>query len=365
MKHFSSVLSLAALAVAASGAQAQITSQADAFSAGRAFAQPGSAGAGGAVNATTGAANLPNFTTNAPESGNYGGGKGAVGAAGTAKQADCLTSTATTALAQQECDAVNFLSKNPTTRPKFNIDKTNDPLITGSTSIIKNPGTTPGSGAQQCRVIDVTTPGTFKTERCTEAYTDETITCQKIATPTVTWKSVCAVSVTGSNVNGMTSGGTVSCGIAEPGMTVNVGTIASQCHGGGCNSDYYDFNMPVVIGTPSSYCQYLSVNYKGQAWNMVCGSYDGKNTIAFSGPGSGAYVGDPNAAYYPPGMADYCTGPLTVTTQSQGHGNWITNVTCDYPTVSPKLTFTGGWKPEPTITQSWSDLCAPFEARAL
>ncbi len=144
------------------------SSTSDAFSAGQAFATTGSATAGAQANASTGSAMVPNFTTTAPESANYGGGKGNLWAAGVQKQTGCQGYTAPNGYAQQECDAVNFLSQNTQQRPKFTISK-NDPLLQGSDGIIANPGPIPGASSQQCRVVSTTTPATTTEEHCTQA----------------------------------------------------------------------------------------------------------------------------------------------------------------------------------------------------
>ena len=160
-----------------------ITTPAEAFKAGAALGNVGATSAGDMVNATTGSANLPNYSTGAPQSSLYGGGTGPVGAAGSAKQSDCQTSVATNGMAQQECNAVNFLSRNAGTRPKFIIDKTTDPVITGSNATIKNPGPIPGASTQQCRVVDVTTPATFTTEACVQSVVVDSVSCNKTLVP--------------------------------------------------------------------------------------------------------------------------------------------------------------------------------------
>ena len=156
----------------------------DAFNAGKAFGQSGSNTAAGTVNSTTGTKTLPNYTTTAPESAHFGNGTGNVGAAGTAKMAECSTGGSSgSAFAQQECDAINFLSKNPTTRPKFIIDKKNDPLMTGSKDTIANPAGDKGKEVQQCRVIHVDIPAKYETEVCEQSMGMENITCNKTLIP--------------------------------------------------------------------------------------------------------------------------------------------------------------------------------------
>lgn len=174
------VLFIAALLAAVGMASAQtIKTPAEAFNAGKDFANSGKGAASNMVNGTIGRQQLPNYGTTAPESANFQGGKNLIGAVGTNKQVTCKTYRAPNAFQQQECDAVNFLSKTPTTRPKYTIDKKTDPLLTGSKSLINNPGSVPGASTQQCRVERVKTPATFLTETCTESQTLENIKCKR------------------------------------------------------------------------------------------------------------------------------------------------------------------------------------------
>lgn len=404
MKHLPSVLTFVTLAVAASLAQAQITSQADAFSAGRAFAQPGSASAGGAVNATTGAANLPNFTTTAPESGNYGGGRGAVGAAGTAKQADCLTSTATTALAQQECDAVNFLSRNSTVRPRFTIDKAHDPLLTGSKSIIASPSGASGSAAtQNCKVVTKTTPGTNTEQVCTEFPATENSTCQKYLSVVVTPTWICDTPTFSVNApSGFDIG--LSCPTPDsPYMSIYMGLSGGyQCHGDSCNSDYYPLTSGIGIGAPQTISKSpMARVYTGVLYGDLTATYDGGHTITLTssswsrylpgkcpdgstlpfspysfGFGGGGSMCTANILYgsCPAGMlswwnqsctvdTSYCPAGYAKSTSYDGDGNLITACSAT-PILSQIITFTGGPRGSHTEQDAWDNQCATYETKA-
>jgi len=174
------VLSIVVMLAAAGVVSAQtITTPADAFNAGKDFANTGKGAAGNMVNGTTGSQQLPNYGTTAPETANFQGGKNLIGAVGTTKQVGCETYRAPNAFQQQECDAVNFLSKTPATRPIYTIDKQTDPLLTGSKLLINNPGNVQGASTQQCRVERVKSPATFITETCTESQTLEIINCKR------------------------------------------------------------------------------------------------------------------------------------------------------------------------------------------
>ncbi|HHV7523713.1 TPA: hypothetical protein ACUNF5_005238 [Burkholderia orbicola] len=179
-------IAVAIVALAFGSAHADgMKSQGDAFNAGKDFANAGKGTAGSQINSGTGSQNLPYYGTSAPESANYNGGRNLIGGAGSQKQADCLTSHAPNGFAQQECDAVNFLSKNSTSRPKYVIDKTKDPLLTGSKDVIGNPGTVPGASSQQCRVVREKHPASYITETCTETQKIENQSCAKALQVTV------------------------------------------------------------------------------------------------------------------------------------------------------------------------------------
>lgn len=165
---------------AAALAEDAMTTPAEAFNAGKAFADSGKAAAGGAVNTTTGSETLPHYSTTAPETRHYGGGRSLIGGAGTTKMTECQSYQAPSAFEQQECEAVNFLARNPAERPRYTIDPETDPLLVGSQGIINNPGSIPGAPTQQCRVETVVTPGTYTTEYCTESYTLENASCRRV-----------------------------------------------------------------------------------------------------------------------------------------------------------------------------------------
>lgn len=174
-------LSIIAMLSAVGVASAQtITTPADAFNAGKDFANTGKGVAGGKINGATGSNVLPYYSTTAPETANFQEGRNLIGGAGTNKQIQCETYKAPNAFQQQECDAVNFMSKNPTQRPKFTIDKQTDPILTGSKGVINNPGSIPGASTQQCRVERVKNPATYITETCTETQTLEDLSCKRV-----------------------------------------------------------------------------------------------------------------------------------------------------------------------------------------
>jgi hypothetical protein len=152
----------------------------DAFQQGQSFAS-GQTGAA-ASNVTTGSGQsvIPNFGGNPPEQSYFQGGQGQLFGHGQSKLTGCASGpTASSAYQQQECDAVNFLAKNPENRLRFDVNK-NDPLIVGSDSVIRDPsaiaGST-GSSYANCTTTTDTTPGKYENETCTEYATTDTSNC--------------------------------------------------------------------------------------------------------------------------------------------------------------------------------------------
>ncbi|KMQ81305.1 hypothetical protein BPMI_01926c [Candidatus Burkholderia pumila] len=101
-------------------------------------------------------------------------------AAGSQKQITCQSYRAGSAFDQQECYAVNFMTRNPGQRQKFRIGKDKDPLMTGSKNLVANPGRAQGSDTQQCHVEQEKILGKTTTETCTETQTLGNQSCQKI-----------------------------------------------------------------------------------------------------------------------------------------------------------------------------------------
>lgn len=181
MNHFFTALILIVLTAFAMLAHTQtsIHSQTDAFNMGKSFAQSGANSAAAAVNSNTASAYLPNFTTSAPQSTSFGNGKGDVGSAGSSKQLACRNGTQSMdAFAQQECDAVNYLSNHSAVRRKYNIKK-DDPLFSNSASIIDNAKLDASSGGMTSCIDKTMTiaPAVHSKEFCEQMLTPEDHVC--------------------------------------------------------------------------------------------------------------------------------------------------------------------------------------------
>jgi len=103
------------------------------------------------------------YNTNAPQQSLFGG-AGLISSA-VSKISTCGATNPGYSgnLASQECDAVNFLAKNPTQRVQFNISKS-DPMFARAKGVIANASSTFNS--TQCSTRTETTPAQYATETC-------------------------------------------------------------------------------------------------------------------------------------------------------------------------------------------------------
>jgi hypothetical protein len=127
-------------------------------------------------NVTSGAAQdkVPKYGTNPQETQYFQGGQGQLSGPGIGKMQSCATYTpGPDKVANQECEAVNFLARNPQIRPQFNIDK-NDPMFLAAKhardnaeSFFQSLGINGGAGnSTQCTTKNETTPAQYTTETC-------------------------------------------------------------------------------------------------------------------------------------------------------------------------------------------------------
>jgi hypothetical protein len=129
---------------------------------------------GAGIGNGTGAATVPGFGQRTPQSQVFQAGQGQLSGPGTAKIIDCASQAPDVdSYRRQECDAVNFVARNPAVRPAFSIDRANDPLISRARAIARNPtmgatGIAAGNPAEQCRVVTETQPASFSRETCND-----------------------------------------------------------------------------------------------------------------------------------------------------------------------------------------------------
>ena len=116
---------------------------------------------------------MPHYTNNPPQSQNFGSTD--LFGVGVSRINTCKTAThGPDQVANQECDAVNFLAKNPEQRTKFPVDP-NDPIISGIGDTINNANG--GSATEACGTKTTTTPDIYATEVCNEYNLSEPKSC--------------------------------------------------------------------------------------------------------------------------------------------------------------------------------------------
>lgn len=145
-----------------------------AFQDGKSLGSSVNQGAFSGINSGSAADKVPAYGTNPSETQFFQGGQGDLSGPGVSKMQNCATATPDSdPIKRQECEAVNFLARNPQIRPQFNITK-NDPMIlaakharNNAESFFQSLGIKGGAGSStQCTTKTETTPAQYTTETC-------------------------------------------------------------------------------------------------------------------------------------------------------------------------------------------------------
>ncbi len=154
-----------------------LADQNSAFHDGKGFGAAKNQGIFDSINTGTASDKIPAYGATPAETQYYQGGKGQLTGPGIGKMQSCGSYTpGSDKIANQECEAVNFLARNPQVRPQFNITK-NDPMIIGAKnarnsaeSFFQAIGIEGGAGSSsQCTTRTETTPAQYTTETCSSA----------------------------------------------------------------------------------------------------------------------------------------------------------------------------------------------------
>ena len=156
-----------------------------------AFSQGGDLGNGqtnstfSGINTATEQTNIPSFgASTSTQSGYYGGGDGNIETPGAAEISTCANAAPSSdPMANQYCNAVNFLATNPGVRPQMTISP-NDSLMLNAKAISQNAnailqsnGISTAGTTSQCVPTTTTTPAQYTTEMCTTAQGLTTTQC--------------------------------------------------------------------------------------------------------------------------------------------------------------------------------------------
>lgn len=164
------VFLLLLLATAAHG-QNQAT---NAFNEGKAVGSSKTQGLFDSVKSGSGTENIPGYGQEPQEKNYFMGGNGNLGPYGVAKMQSCATSPSDPdPIKRQECEAVNFLAKNPNVRPQFQLSNADSMFqkakqIAGNAeNFLNSLGFNIGNGnLSQCTTRTETTPAQYTTETC-------------------------------------------------------------------------------------------------------------------------------------------------------------------------------------------------------
>ena len=283
------------------------------------------------------------YSGTAPEAGYFMSGGGDTITPGAGKVTACQTGPVNpNAFLQQNCEAINYMVRNPTIRPQFTITP-GDPNVARSRIIEANPATLAANSLGYaspsaigaftgCTSRTVTTPPTYTTEVCNEylnavshmcivgrtivvdadanyqcsqtsnAY--QTQMCNRTLNAVVTPTPYCSVS---GSATGLGSYQTVKrvysfalkkyvnqvvatpyphfdlifgcSGDSLASVTVTI-SAGSQCHGGGCNSDYYPIVLNFIPGINAGpILQNMARVYYGAWWETTTVSYNGATNM--------------------------------------------------------------------------------------
>lgn len=411
--HLTGLATACLLALAPTAAFGQ-TSSDDAFAAGK------SAGATAAVSASgqIGPAStntLPSYYTATPDTSNaFNGSLGSVTAMGAQRVAQCANLDATAdALTRQACSATSFIYQNAGTNT-YQFSK-KDPVIAASRQTVANAAPSAGSQAYQgCVTQTVTSPAKTTLEHCNEIQNSQNYSCSRILTVKVEPKWVCENPSVVANSSSWFDYSLRCPAPDSPVMTLTVGvSYPYQCHGGSCNSDYYNLVMSMAGGGAISASRSpIARTYDDNWWGDISASYDGHNTIAITSSSLREYLPGtcPDGTIVPPGGRSYswwmpdmsCTtavvkDPCPPDQQYQAY-DWFSGgsttacrvqqstycpagytmyapydpesgstqaATCiASPTRVQYLTFTGGPRIDHSETDQWENQCADMEARS-
>jgi len=174
---------LSLLLLTVSPAWAEMTIE-EVFEDGKSFGQSdsGAAAVKAAISDTTAVDSVPNYGTAHTHSSYYGGGDGDPRTPGGARVSECASVTYADAKQQAECDAINDLANNRSTRPPLIIVPA-DPILVQGATVKADPAAVAGAfgGAYgECTTTTVTQPATYEEEICNEFKTLGTQYCSRV-----------------------------------------------------------------------------------------------------------------------------------------------------------------------------------------
>lgn len=157
-------------------AGAALADQNGAFQDGKSLGSSVNQSAFSGINSGAASDKIPGYGTNPSETQFFQGGQGQLSGPGVAKMQYCATATPDSdPIKRQECEAVNFLARNPQARPQFTITR-NDPMMLAAEyardnaeDIMAQFGMNQQGSQSQCTTRTDTTPAVYETATCSVA----------------------------------------------------------------------------------------------------------------------------------------------------------------------------------------------------
>ena len=206
-------------------------SSTEAFQQGKALGGTKKQEAWDSISCSSAADKIPGYGVAPSETQYYQGGQGQLSGPGVGKMQGCAAYTSSgDKIADQECEAVNFLARNPQIRPQFTITA-NDPMIKAAEEAKKNAAdvfASLGEGSDNgCITRTETTPAQYSTETCSSA--------KEIATPQCTMGRLVDIDADANfqceqTVNAyetLTCDESMNC--AQTGTTLQCANVSTRC----------------------------------------------------------------------------------------------------------------------------------------
>lgn len=157
-------------------AGAALADQNGAFQDGKSLGSSVNQSAFSGINSGAASDKIPSYGTNPSETQFFQGGQGQLSGPGVAKMQNCATATPDSdPIKRQECEAVNFLARNPQVRPQLTITR-NDPMMLAAEyardnaeDIMAQFGMNQQGSQSQCTTRTDTTPAVYETATCSVA----------------------------------------------------------------------------------------------------------------------------------------------------------------------------------------------------
>jgi hypothetical protein len=343
--------SLILLLIGALTVPAHAQSLSDAFNQGAALGRSGNAAARGQISGDSAQSKVPGYTANPPEASYFGA--AGLGTPAAERIGECANGPgAAGGFSDQACNAVEFSQTNPSRRPDFSIAPT-DPLLTRAKTITADPEAIAGNIAgtySGCAVQTVTRPDIFETLMCHQYRAMEQVTCQKLLTVQVSWSNSCLpgtwfgnfwVNTWGNGEVGYRWAGIAINAYCQAGETVRM-AFSAICTEAPCSgSAEIDVDAASGALSPQTF-----TNFIGRSWYAT----DLYNRVDYNGGSC---------------TADQCSFAFCTRYEAE-------STTCDdFGCTTTPINETRACgtfifdRPRSiaTVTDSWDNQCAPFEAR--